>query len=210
MDAPVEPLDPWTAEGGRTLRMLKHPSRSRNLRFRAPTSYGPLGTLLLVVFGGDYRRCRTCGTVYEATSDFFGHTPSGNLRHVCDRCRAATTRRWDAANPDRVRERMARRRSAEAAAGAEPTPLEKARLRRHLGDCCYYCNTPLCGGGDLDHKVSVQRGGPNSIGNWAWACHRCNKDKREKSVPEFLAWRRKFSLPIRLGIPEDADLNAVS
>ena len=90
------------------------------------------------------------------------------------------------------------------AAGSQPSELEAVRLRRQQSDRCYYCDTDLRGGGELDHKVSVQRCGKNAIENRAWACRTCNRDKVDKNVVEFIQWRVDHGLSVRQAIPEMA------
>lgn len=53
---------------------------------------------------------------------------------------------------------------------------------------CVYCSAI---GGKLegDHKIPISKGGTNNLDNLVTACRRCNRQKKDKSVEEFLAWR---------------------
>jgi 5-methylcytosine-specific restriction endonuclease McrA len=92
-------------------------------------------------------------------------------------------RRWEAANPERVRLRgrdNARLRYVGRDASLAPF---MALLRR---DPCAYC-----GGASeaADHIVPVSRGGANSWDNLAAACRACNSSKGNKSLLTFLLHR---------------------
>lgn len=53
---------------------------------------------------------------------------------------------------------------------------------------CRYCGSI---GGKLegDHLIPLSKGGTNDLENLVTACRRCNRQKKDKSVEEFLAWR---------------------
>lgn len=190
-------LDQDSSTGdGKIMRMLKHPSRSRHLLAVGKTSHPGLGGLLLFALSDRFRRCRGCGTVYRSTADHFGHTPRGRLRGRCKSCQAARTRAWYANNKERTTRRVAAYKEREAVAGPRPARDEIEDLRRQQQDRCAYCGVDLRGGGELDHRVPLARGGSNGIANRSWACRTCNRDKHDKTVEEFLYWRRDRGMPV--------------
>ena len=53
---------------------------------------------------------------------------------------------------------------------------------------CTYCGTreaPL----ECDHIIPFSRGGSDELKNLTTACQRCNRQKKDKSPTEFMAWR---------------------
>lgn len=53
------------------------------------------------------------------------------------------------------------------------------------GPCsCYWCNTPLPNGGEVDHIKPLAKGGTHSSDNIAAACKACNSTKQDKSPAE--------------------------
>jgi hypothetical protein len=56
------------------------------------------------------------------------------------------------------------------------------------GYTCVYC---FQYGGKLeaDHITPLSRGGSNDLSNLVTACRRCNRQKRDKTVREFIVWR---------------------
>lgn len=55
---------------------------------------------------------------------------------------------------------------------------------------CAYCGQK---GGNLevDHVIPFSKGGDDTIENLVTACRRCNRQKKDKSVSEFIEWRNK-------------------
>lgn len=55
---------------------------------------------------------------------------------------------------------------------------------------CQYC---LKKGGllEVDHVTPISKGGSNRLSNLTTACRRCNRQKKDKTVKEFIAWRRR-------------------
>lgn len=151
------------------------------------------------------KTCNQCLTELPATSDSFSFftnrrpdgTTYGGLRGTCKKCMAARTALHSKANPHLVAARAERRRINHAAAEGTHTTEDIAAIRRQLNDRCYYCGVGLNGGGDVDHMVSISKGGTNWPSNLTLACKTCNLDKHAKSAPEFLAWRRERGLPVR-------------
>jgi HNH endonuclease len=62
-----------------------------------------------------------------------------------------------------------------------------ASIRAAQEDLCAYCKTSLNGGGHLDHKTALSRGGTNYSDNLQWLCARCNLSKSTKSHEEYMA-----------------------
>lgn len=53
---------------------------------------------------------------------------------------------------------------------------------------CYYCGK-VGGKLEADHKTPFSKGGTDDIENLVTACRKCNRQKKDKSVEEFLKWR---------------------
>lgn len=55
---------------------------------------------------------------------------------------------------------------------------------------CRYCGKK---GGilEVDHIVPFSKGGSDDLSNLATSCRHCNRQKRDKSVEEFLIWRKR-------------------
>lgn len=53
---------------------------------------------------------------------------------------------------------------------------------------CQYCGQ-IGGLLEVDHVVPFSKGGSDSVDNLITACRHCNRQKRDKSVEEFLLWR---------------------
>lgn len=55
---------------------------------------------------------------------------------------------------------------------------------------CYYCGEK---GGKLevDHIVPFSKGGSDEMDNLITSCLRCNRQKRDKSIKEFLKWKER-------------------
>ncbi len=69
--------------------------------------------------------------------------------------------------------------------------LIKLRKEIYIRDnyTCNYCKTT---GGrlEIDHIVPYSKGGSNDINNLTTACRKCNRQKKDKSVEEFLIWKQ--------------------
>lgn len=90
----------------------------------------------------------------------------------------ASARRWREAHPETAKLRSAeasrKRRSSSALAVTE---RDLHRLWCHQSGQCYLCGETLSGREELDHIIPVSKGGRHAIGNLAWACRRCNREK---------------------------------
>lgn len=99
----------------------------------------------------------------------------------------------------------AARRAREVGATGTFTWAEVMRVFVALGRRCAYCTQPVEGQPDPDHVVPLSRGGRNSITNIVPCCRRCNGDKSDRSVDEWIEWRAlrgKPALPIDMNRPE--------
>lgn len=142
--------------------------------------------------------CKDCGDVKPMTREFFGNTPNGNFRTQCRTCMRAHVKGYSDENKDGVQERNElRRQRIIAASGEGYDQTDVSRLRRAIGDKCAYCDTPLNGGGHVDHKTPISRGGANDPANITICCERCNLAKHAKAVDEFLIWRTQRGLKNR-------------
>lgn len=141
--------------------------------------------------------CTKCGERKPATRVYFNLLPSGSFRGACKRCMAANTRAHYRKDPDKVKARVALYKDQKAAAEGAYGQSDIDLIRDELGDRCNYCGQPLDGGGEVDHKLPISRGGSNWPSNLTLACLTCNRDKHAKTVQEFIEWRIKRGLPVR-------------
>jgi 5-methylcytosine-specific restriction endonuclease McrA len=110
---------------------------------------------------------------------------------------AARTALHSKKNPELVAARVERRKKVEAAAAGSYTAADIEVIRNRLNDECYYCGVRLNGGGDVDHMLSLNKGGTHWPANLTLACKTCNLDKHSKSAPEFFQWRKERKLSVR-------------
>lgn len=144
------------------------------------------------------RTCRKCGVEKPLTSVFFNQPRPGNWRHVCKICMAANTARHYAEKSELKVETRKRYNDRKANAEGCCTSQDVAVIRKTQGDQCLYCGIDLHGGGEKDHKTPLSKGGSNWPANMALACLSCNRDKHNKTAPEFFQWRKQRGLPVNL------------
>lgn len=82
-------------------------------------------------------------------------------------------------------------------------PEVRARVLALTGGKCFYCDVELvekieCEADGprhfhIDHVVSKSNGGPDHTDNYVPACRTCNIQKGDKSLLEFMAWRRALA-----------------
>lgn len=61
-----------------------------------------------------------------------------------------------------------------------------------VGSSCFYCPTDLePGHGTFDHRVALEKGGPNTADNIVRCCTTCQRQKYTKSEEEFRAYVRE-------------------
>lgn len=134
------------------------------------------------------KKCKKCLCSYPATRDYFGSTPSNNLRGTCRNCIRARSSAYDRAHPERTTKR-----------GAKPSTdfgySDRVEIIASQEYKCIYCRERIdhfnC---ELDHKTPISRGGANSLENLQALCSRCNREKHSKTDAEHRAWRRKNNL----------------
>ena len=137
------------------------------------------------------KTCKKCGELKAQSTDFFNMLPSGNYRGTCKVCMARVTKQHYYNDPQKVMDRVSKYNQQKEAAGGHCSASEMATIRVCQWDRCAYCSLPLDGGGELDHKIPVSRGGDSWPSNLAWACTTCNRDKHNKTVQEFVEWRAR-------------------
>lgn len=143
------------------------------------------------------RSCIECGELKPLNSEFFGHTPNGNFRNQCRKCRHIKNAEWADNNPLAVQDKWERQNEKRSRAGAPWTSEDIAEIRSSLNDKCDYCGINLDGGGEVDHITSLDHGGTNERSNLTLACLPCNRAKGARSVEDYLRYRQWLGLPIR-------------
>lgn len=143
------------------------------------------------------RVCKKCNKEFPLSRDFFGSTPSGGFRFSCRACVRAHVANHHKAHPEQLYNRVKVRKEAQHLAEGHYDENDIDKIRKELKDCCAYCGTPLNLGGEIDHKTPIgNRGGTNWPSNLTLACLQCNREKHEKTVEEYLAWRKKRGLSV--------------
>lgn len=71
--------------------------------------------------------------------------------------------------------------------------ISNKELDRLLAQFCFYCE--LKQADTIDHIISIDYGGRDSIGNIVQACKSCNSSKRELTIMEWRLWRIKKGKP---------------
>lgn len=94
-----------------------------------------------------------------------------------------TQREWLAANPDKTRAKVNRRRARLASVGGSFTTEEWKELLDRFDHRC-----PMCGRREpeinltIDHIIPLSMGGPNSIENIQPLCGACNSSKGHREI----------------------------
>lgn len=96
---------------------------------------------------------------------------------------------WQKDNPDKVRAREARRRSAKTKAGGRYTAEDVTALMAAQAGVCVYCPTDIRLKYQVDHKTPICRGGTSWPDNIQLLCGFCNTSKGPKTHEEYLAYR---------------------
>lgn len=65
--------------------------------------------------------------------------------------------------------------------------ISKSVMRRDKYTCTYCCAV----GGilEVDHIVPISKNGSNEMSNLTTSCRKCNRQKKDKEVEEFISWR---------------------
>lgn len=103
----------------------------------------------------------------------------------------ALTESWKRRNPERAKlaavtatlNYVARKK---AATGTHTGLERRALMASYLGLCAYCTARATC----LDHVTPISRGGTNAIANLVPACRSCNSSKRDRTLLEFLVFRK--------------------
>jgi 5-methylcytosine-specific restriction endonuclease McrA len=144
------------------------------------------------------QRCLKCHNEYPLTRDHFGSTPSGGFRRDCRQCKAADTKAYDNASPERKRAAVKRasRRAKTSFSPNEREAVYQALIGQQNGRCLY-CLKKLIGNDyQIDHMKPIVKEGLHTLGNMCLSCIQCNKEKHNKTVDEYREWRRLNRLPI--------------
>jgi len=146
------------------------------------------------------KACKKCGEVKPADRKHFGSQPNGGLRHMCRTCMNARSKTYAQANPESVRSRARKRHSQ--VDGFIPSDALKTHLFHEQGGVCALCCEPMDEASVLDpqvlqveHLTPVSKGGTNAEDNLVLAHRTCNQEKKQKTLPEYLAWRQRVGLP---------------
>ena len=146
------------------------------------------------------KTCKKCGEVKPATREYFGSTPSGGLRSRCRACGRAYNKAYDEKHPEKVRCRAYKSQASRD--GFIPSDLLKKQLFHEQDGVCALCCKPMDEAHILDskhlqveHLTPASKGGTNDERNLVLAHRSCNQEKKQKDVPEYLAWRTKVGLP---------------
>jgi 5-methylcytosine-specific restriction endonuclease McrA len=147
----------------------------------------------------EVKRCTICGEVKPATHDYWGSTPSGNFRGYCNECMNRRSREYEAKNKDKRRVRDTRRATSGGGIRRTFSLAEKKQLfDRQNGNCpgCFQSiERPELG--EVDHLRPLSRGGIDDRPNFILMHPRCNRDKKQKTLPEYWEWR------VRVGMDDE-------
>jgi 5-methylcytosine-specific restriction endonuclease McrA len=138
------------------------------------------------------QRCKKCGEVKPASREFFGSTPTGNLRGTCRTCMAEHTAKHD--RNIGASHRVAVRR--ERTDAFRITEAQRGELwRKQDGRCpCCWKLMPAISEAEADHVIPVSRGGRDDIANIMLVHSQCNREKHNKTLEEHWEWRVKVGL----------------
>lgn len=142
------------------------------------------------------KHCPGCRVVKPANA--FRHDPrrEDGLRAYCRSCGYQKSREWKKKHnwkPSSAARRSMNnnRRSRILSAQGRFSPEDVRQKRKLQQDKCFYCYRELKGGGDVEHKIPLSRGGSNWPANICLSCRKCNLDKGTKLPKE---WRpERFS-----------------
>ena len=145
-------------------------------------------------------KCNKCKKLLPHTYKFFSFHKPGYLRSTCMICDRKRAKNYYHKNKEIYQQNAIKRKKREKKVAGSFIKKDVEKIRINLHDQCAYCNEPLHGKGELDHIISIRRGGTNFQKNMTLACRWCNRNKRTKSANEFLAWRKICGLKNRRGV----------
>lgn len=106
---------------------------------------------------------------------------------------SASNRRWRVENKaTKLRMIKQRRYASEAGAVGGSTIEDVFTIYKTQLGLCYYCDESLSGKYTIDHKIPLSRGGSNWPYNLCLACRSCNSSKKNKTVQEFLEYKKEM------------------
>ena len=146
--------------------------------------------------GDELRQCIVCGELKPLNTTYFGRS-NHRFRNQCRGCKNAKRREWDEAHPEAIRAKWQRQNLKRSLAGPKWTDADVERMRKEQRDRCFYCRVRLAGGGEVDHKESLDRGGTNDPANLVLACLPCNRQKGPRDVEEFTRWLKADGRRVR-------------
>ncbi|WP_158969724.1 HNH endonuclease [Paraglaciecola sp. L3A3] len=144
--------------------------------------------------------CKKCGNSFPLTRDNFGQIKqkSGNVtwRHVCRACMREHTAKHYASSPEKAAQRVAKRQALNQQAKGNYTEVDLNKIRKELDNKCRYCRAELKGSCEVDHMTPIARGGTNWPSNITLSCSQCNREKHDKTVAQYIQWRKDRGLPV--------------
>jgi 5-methylcytosine-specific restriction endonuclease McrA len=149
--------------------------------------------------------CKDCGVEYPVTREFFGQyknkRSNGEIkighRNSCRKCMAKTTAEHHQNNKHMMYNRLEKRKRLEEQAEGSYSDADIERIRQLLENRCFFCDRELGGGGEVEHLTPISRGGSNYPDNLTLSCSKCNKEKTNKTLAEYVAWRNERKLHTR-------------
>lgn len=106
---------------------------------------------------------------------------------------AKNTKKWASDNYDNLKEKWTTRNQATADAEGYFGDSDIVKIRKEQ---CGYCGAALNGGGEIDHKTPVSRGGSNWPDNLILSCLSCNREKGNKTYVEYIEWCKERGLSV--------------
>lgn len=129
-------------------------------------------------------KCALTLPIEEFTMTSRGRKPS------CKACERARVRQWSKENPEKEREKAARRRARGAGVSFDMTI--RTRLFNDQNGLCFYTKQVLdIATAHIDHKIPISRGGTNDYSNLVLCTPEANLLKHNKTDREFLEWLKK-------------------
>ena len=123
------------------------------------------------------RRVLHSGKVREEHAKHYAAN-KGKVKEACTR--------WRKANPGKVKAIHSARRAKKLGNGGRHTDTQVVELLQLWQGKCAYCGVTAT---ELDHVVSIYRGGTDNIDNILPACKPCNTSKGSRSLDEWLTIR---------------------
>lgn len=146
----------------------------------------------------EMRTCKKCGETKPLIHELWTRTPAKNFAWTCQECANKRSREWSRKNKERRAAYDKARVQREGNVRTFPADT-KMKLFVEQRGICALCGEPLdaehLSSHNVDHLISIKKGGDHNWENWALVHGRCNRDKRCKTIKEWYAWREKCGLP---------------